>query len=227
MKFKSSILAQASGSVGGSTYSHNRGGMYIRNRSIPVNVNSTQQQAVRNAIVQLSTAWADTLTAQQRADWQAYSDAVLLPDALGDMRNVGGRQHYIRANTPRLQAGVTAVDAGPATLALPTFTNPSVAVNGTSDQVAVTFTTADDWANEVGGYMLVYCSRPQPPTVNSFKGPYRYAGKIVGAGSPPASPANIALPFLCTAGQKIFVRIEIIRADGRLSGSFRAGAVAT
>ena len=49
MLFRGTHLTDASGSLSGVTYSHNRGGAYTRNRSIPVNPNTVQQQAVRNA----------------------------------------------------------------------------------------------------------------------------------------------------------------------------------
>jgi len=43
MKFKSPILSQASGSIAGITFSHNRGGMYVRARAVPTNPGSPQQ----------------------------------------------------------------------------------------------------------------------------------------------------------------------------------------
>ena len=43
MKFTSQVYTQASGSVGGLTYSHNRSGMYTRARSTPTDPASTLQ----------------------------------------------------------------------------------------------------------------------------------------------------------------------------------------
>jgi hypothetical protein len=227
MRFKSGVLAEASGSVGGYTYSHNAGGQYIRQRSIPTDPNTSQQQAVRSSIAQLVNAWVNALTADQRAAWNTYAANTPISDVFGDPRNRSGINHYCRSNTPILQAALTRVDDGPTVFNLGDYTEPSVAFDAAADEVDVTFDNTDDWANEDGAAMLVYCSRPQNPSVNFFKGPYRYAGKIAGDGeTPPTSPASIALPFDVAAGQKVFARIVVVRADGRLSTPFRGGAIA-
>ena len=49
MLFKSAAFTQASGSVGGLTFAHNRGGMYTRARSIPVNPKTQQTGRCREA----------------------------------------------------------------------------------------------------------------------------------------------------------------------------------
>jgi len=227
MKFKSAIITQASGSIGGATYAHNQGGLYIRARSIPTDPASAYQVAVRNIVSQLVAAWANTLTTAQRAAWGVYASNVPLTDVFGDPQYRSGINHYVRGNTPILQAGLTRVDAGPTTYSLPDFTTPSVGFDATADEIDVTFDNTDDWANEDDAAMLVYCSRPQNASKEFFKGPYRYAGKIDGDSvSPPSSPAAIGLPFVCEAGQKVFALIRVVRADGRLSSPFRGSAVA-
>lgn len=228
MKFKSQVLTQASGSVGGLTYSHNRGGLYTRARAIPVNPATPQQVAVRGFMVTLATAWVGTLTQVQRDAWDLYALLVPLPDSLGDPRNVGGLGMYVRSNVPRLQAGLARVDAGPTIFSLPTFTNPDIASITAPTALSLIFNNGDGWANEAGGAMLVYGSRPANLSINFFKGPYRFASAILGdATTPPTSPAAIAMPFILTAGQKAFVQARVTLADGRLSGTFRgAGIVA-
>lgn len=228
MKFKSPVYTQASGSIGGITYSHNRGGMYTRGRAVPTNPGSAQQTAIRGFVAALTTAWTDTLTAAQRAAWDTYAENVPLLDALGEPRNVGGLGMYVRSNVPRLQAAEPRVDDGPTTFTLGEFTNPTIVeVDATADEIDVGFTNTDDWANEDDAALLVLCSRPQSPGVNYFKGPYRYAGKVQGDSvTPPTSPASISLPFACVAGQKVFAQFRISRADGRLSLPFRLGGTA-
>ena len=44
--------------------------------------------------------------------------------------------------------------------------------------------------------------------------------------TPPTSPAAIGLPFACVAGQKLFAKAVLSRADGRLSSPFRGSGVA-
>ncbi|HBU29797.1 MAG TPA: hypothetical protein DEB56_09520 [Thiobacillus sp.] len=106
---------------------------------------------------------------------------------------------------------------------LGSFTPPTIAApNAAADTVDVSFNNADPWATAVGGHMLIYLSRPQNPSINFFKGPYRFAGKVSGAVVPPTSPATITLPFPCVVGQRVFVKISFVQVDGRLSLPFRS-----
>lgn len=222
MKFKSALLTQASGSVGGMTASHNAGGMYLRARAIPTDPSTAQQQVVRNAVAALSTRWVETLTDAQRSAWAVYAANVPLVDSLGDPRPVSALSQYVRSNVPRVQVGYPIVDDGPTVFDLATFTPATIAIDTANDEVDVTFTNTDGWANEDDGGLFVYASAPKNSTINFFKGPYRLSGTIDGDGvTPPTSPAAITLPFAVVAGQRIFVQIRASRADGRLSAPFR------
>lgn len=222
MIFKSHVYTQASGSIAGTVFSHNRGGMYTRARTIPVNPGSVFQQAVRGYVAQLTSLWMSILTAAERAAWDNYADLVNIPNSIGDPINVGGLAMYVRSNVPRLQAGIPRVDTGPVVYNLGAFTPPGIASITAPTALSLTFDNTDAWANEDDAAMLVYGSRGMNPSINFFKGPYRYADKIDGDGvTPPTSPAAIVLPFPLQATQKAFVRIRVSRADGRLSSSFR------
>jgi hypothetical protein len=228
VKFKSPIVSEASGSIAGITFSHNRGGMYTRQRVIPTNPGSPYQTAIRQYVAQLSNLWLNTLTAAQRRAWDTYAENVLIADTLGELRNIGGLGQYIRSNVPRLQAAEPRVDDGPTIFNLGDFTEPTwdnvSAGGGTGD---LSFDNADAWANEDDAAMLILVSRGQNPSINYFKGPYRYAGEVQGDSvTPPTSPASIALPFAVALGQNVFAQIRVTRADGRLSLPFRAGSVA-
>lgn len=226
MKFNSALVAAASGSIGGLTASHNRGGQYMRKRTVPVNPNTEQQQAVRNAMTLLSARWTTTLTDEERAAWSAYADAVGVTNVLGNSVKLTGLQWFNACNVPRIQAGLAIIDAAPTTYSLATLTPLTFAADASDDDVDVTFVNTDAWATAVGGALLIYASRPQSPSINYFKGPYRYAGKVVGAVSPPSSPATISLPFPVAEGQKVFFQARAVLADGRISGPFRLGVAA-
>lgn len=227
MKFKSALVTQSSGSVGGATFAHNQGGLYIRARSIPTNPSSAFQVAVRNNMATLSNAWSNILTAAQRAAWTTYAANVTLVNALGDAIHVSGIAMYNRTNTPRLQAGVSRLDAAPTTFNLGSFTNPTITCVASTGNLSIAFTNTDSWATAVGGYMLVYASRPQSPGINFFNGPYRFTGKIAGAVTPPTSPVTLATPFPVVAGQKVFFDVRVSQVDGRLSSDFRGQLTCT
>jgi hypothetical protein len=225
VKFKPTIAGEASGSIGALTFSHNRGGAYIRNRVIPVNPNTSFQQAVRGHVATLTSYWLNILTAVERAAWDVYALNVPLIDALGEPRNAGGLGMFVRSNVSRLQAGEPQVDAAPVIYNLGEFTDPVPGVASAAAQtLSLAFTNGDDWANEDDSALLVYLSRGMNASINYFKGPYRFAVAIQGdAVTPPTSPNAVACPFPVAEGQKLFVKANVTRADGRYSSPFRGG----
>ena len=225
------IVAAASGSLGGTTFSRNRGGPYARTRAIPVNPNTEWQQEVRSLMAVLTSRWLDTLTDDQRMAWDTYADAVHLPNSLGSDRNVGGLGMYVRSNLPRLQADpvlLTRVDDAPVIFNLGPYTLPVLSGAIESAQTAsLAFTNTDDWAGETGSGMIVYGSRAKNPTINYFKGPYRFMDTVEGDDvTPPTSPQTVTWPFVFVETQKLFLFGRVTRLDGRLSSPFRLVAVA-
>lgn len=220
--FKGLLVSKVSGSIGGITFSHNKGGPYFRSRATPTDPNTPQQQAVRAFVGQLSNHWINTLTPAQREAWATYAANVTVLDPFGDPRFIPAISHYVRSNTPRMQAGLIRADDAPTIFNTGDFTSPSFAVSEATQQVSVTFGDFDDWCDENASAMMIYGSRPQNPTINFFKGPYRYASRITGNSvTPPTTPQTLAIPFPAIEGQKTFWRAVVTREDGRLSLSFR------
>jgi len=227
VKFKGTIIGEASGSLASMVFSHNRGGQYIRQRTIPTNPNSVFQQAIRTLVSQLTSLWQTTLTDVQRTGWDTYAENVPLLDPLGEPRNVGGLGMYVRSNVARLQTdpvSLPRVDDAPTIFNLGDFTAPTLdTLTEAGQTVNINFTLGDDWVSEDDAGMIYYASRPQNASVNFFKGPYRMQGPILGdAGAPPATPAVGGLPFAFVTGQKVFFRFVVTRADGRMSSTFRS-----
>lgn len=218
MKFKGTLIAAASGSVRGLTFSHNRGGQYIRGRTIPTNPGSVEQQAVRNVMSALTAAWKDTLTEEQRTAWTIWGDNSPRVNSLGDTFKMTGLQAYCANNAARLQAGLSRIDDAPATFGYTALTTPGItSITASTKVIVVTFSNSNDWATAVGGALLVYVSRPVSPTRGFFKGPFQYAGRINGAVSPPTSPQNITGVFPLEAGQLQYVRFVAVTSDGLIS----------
>lgn len=94
-------VAAISGSIGGTVYSRNRGGPYIRNRAIPVDPNTSFQINVRAILAARSQAWADR-TPAERAAWENWALQNLVTNALGNQIRLSGHQAYIQL-TARLQ----------------------------------------------------------------------------------------------------------------------------
>lgn len=226
MIFKSVFIDRGSGSIGGLTVSRNRGGMYMRGRGMPTNPNTEFQQAVRSAAAQLASNWRNVLTEDQRISWDLYAENVQLPNSLGDPRNVGGLGMYLRSNVPRIASGeadLVRVDDGPIVFNLGDVGPLEVeSATAATDVVSIGFTDTDDWVDEDGAGLLVYTARAQNPSINFFKGSYRFAGAVLGdSTTPPTTPAAIDAAFNIDVANRTFVFARVSRADGRLSTPFR------
>ena len=214
MLFKSQILTQASGSIGGITASHNRGGMYFRSRSIPVDPSTAPQGQVRAAMGALVNRWINTLTPEERTAWNTYAANVPLTGPLGDPVIVSGMNMYVRSNVARIQVITPIIDVAPpvfntGTLSAVLIDNASAAVQ----QVDITFDGFDAW-DQPGGHLIIQQSRPVNPTINFFQGPYRFMGSVNGIA---ASPITLPVVFPFLEGQRLFFRVRASLPDGRMT----------
>lgn len=97
--FKGAIAAEIRGSINGTTFSRNKSGAYMRNRTVPVNPNSSRQLYIREAMSQAAFAWSTVLTEGQRNAWRLYASTTPVTNRLGDSINLSGFNMYCRAAT--------------------------------------------------------------------------------------------------------------------------------
>jgi hypothetical protein len=216
-------VSKISGKIGGSVFASNRYGSYIRNWANPVNPSSNRQQAVRSTMAALVQDWKDTLTDSQRYQWEVYAANIVMKNRLGEDIYLSGFNHFVRANMAIINAELDQVNGGPGILSLPA-TDPSMtsAIASGAQQVSIAFNDGLDWVDEAGGAMLIYLGKPVSAGKSFFAGPWRYAGAILGdAAAAPTSPVTMATPFAVQAGQKIWTKARIVRADGRLTEYFQ------
>lgn len=219
---------QRSGSSGGTVWSHNRFGAYIRNRTVPVNPNTARQVAVRNAVRAIAIAWDLTLTQVQRDAWEVYADNVSWKNRLGQTVTLTGLNHYIRSNVPRVQNGIPRVDAAPTQFDLATAELAlAVTASEATQDLTINGDPAAAWIGEADAWQFFSMGLPQNPGIAFFGGPYKQLTAVPGAGPPPF-PVVIATAFPFVEGQRIWVKSRIARGDGRLSEfaevNFLAGA---
>lgn len=224
MLLKSAIITAASGSVGGLTVSHNRGGMYMRARTIPTDPASATQVAQRGAMGTLASRWVGILSQAQRDGWKTYADQVPLTNALGDSQFVTPMNMYQRANALRVRAGITPVDDPPLIYTQTdvggSIPSPSNFSGSTFD---LSFDNVTEWAQITGGFLSVLVSTQRNLTINYFKGPYRLAGLVLGdTATPPTSPQSITSPFTYGGLGKVFIGCRPYAADGRVGPLFRS-----
>lgn len=218
MIFKSGMLVgPVSGKLGGLVASHNNGGQYLRQKVTPTNPNSPAQQEVRTLFAELAARWRDNLNQTERDAWEVYAFNSPIQNRIGDTIKISGLAMYIRSNVPRLQAGMSRIDTAPIIFGL-AAQPATAAVIGNPPDIDISWTAASEpWDNEVGAALLVYVSRPVNPSIAFFKGPFRFAGTILGALVAPTSPQTITPPFTLDGGTRFYVKLNVTRADGRLS----------
>jgi len=216
-------IADIRGSIGGTVFSRNRYGAIARNRTIPVDPGSAAQMTVRALMGQARAAYFDVITAVQRAAWDVYAANVPMTNRLGETMNLTGYNMYCRTNIAALNAGMNRIDDAPTDFSLAGQDGSVVAtVTAAFNELSLAFDNAMDWANEVGGALLVFESKPQNPGVNYFKGPWNFLGKIDGDSvTAPTDPQTFTSQHSLAVGQKMFYQLRIVRADGRVSEPFR------
>lgn len=178
-----SALGPLSGSIGGMTAAHNRGGYYFRQRVTPTDPSTARQNNIRGIFTSLVNAWFNTLTATERANWDMYAANTPQTDVMGQVLMLTGQQTYIRNNSPRIQASLARIDTAP------TIYNNGEAIaqlNSTTAGTPNTFevdTTAGDIEGvfQLGapasddGDLLLYWGPSVNSSRNFWKGPYQWA----------------------------------------------------
>ena len=113
-----SIVNSISGSIGEMVYSTWKGISYIRSKAVTIDNPQSQDQAdVRARVAECSKYWTDTLTAQERANWEAYSKTIVVPTSgPGDIYKpakgpFSGYTAFMRNNLLKFTSGQVALGA--------------------------------------------------------------------------------------------------------------------
>lgn len=210
------MVADVRGSIGGTVFSRNRGGAYVRNRTTPLNPQSVRQVEVRSTLADLAQRWATQLTQAQRDAWDLYAENVLLPNSLGDPRKVSGLNMYVRSNSLLADTESTMVDDGPTTFTLGPTIVPSLSLDATDNEVTITDLGSYDLADGAVN-MLIQQGTPKNGGVQFFKSPFRRVGSanaVETTAEPPYGPFSLAFPVV--AGQAVWMRTATVTDDGRV-----------
>lgn len=95
----------SSGSIAGTTSSHNRAGQYTRNRRTPVNPVGTGRRAIARANFSAAAKYYASLTSPQQAAWTTYGINYPTVDSLGQSIKLTGHQIQISINSQLLNVG--------------------------------------------------------------------------------------------------------------------------
>ena len=200
------IASAISGSVGGTTFTHNRGGAVMRARTIPVDP-STSDQLSRRAILSAQSQGWSARTDAERAAWANYATQNPVVNALGHSILMSGHQAYVQINA-RLdlldQATLNVPPIASAPLALDSFVQAGDIGLGNVD---ATFTATPLAAGVV---LWIEAAVVNSAGITFVKNLFRFVG---------SSPAAQASPFdnqtlieakfgTLIVGQRLFVKLS-------------------
>lgn len=225
MLIRFGLGGQMSGSVGGVTAGHNKGGQYLRNRSIPTNPNSIRQQAARSAFGTAAQAWK-SITQTQRDAWESYANQTPIVNRLGESITISGSSMYTRTNAFRLQAGLALLAAAPLTPGLASIGTVTSAENDTTGFLLSIDLTGGDLLESV----IVQMGPAVSAGVTSFNGPYTLLAFSDSDGSTIEADTDTTTRYgQPQVGERRPYRLRGIDSAGRLSnvaqGFFESVAV--
>lgn len=213
-------IADARGSVGGNVFSRGRGGAILRNRVKPVNPRSALQNVRRGQQSFLSRYWSQTLTVQERADWNAYAAGTTWTNKLGQSIEINGNAAFMRLNSLLLLIGVAVREGAPTAM-------------GHAGGITLAFDAESDTSNievaEPGGafdkdldgdYVILFQALPVSGGRAAGTKGFRYIGYFEGDSvAAPTFPQDIASAYTMVDGQIATCRAIHIDPDFRVSSA--------
>jgi hypothetical protein len=206
MKFKPLIGTDLSGHLGGVVASHNTYASYFRQRKHPVNRKTAPQQAQRQSLQIVSSAWR-SLGSDVQASWIAAK--LVKKSRSGNVVTLSGQAAWMYINVLRQRLGLALINLPPYSSDPVSFTPPTVTVTA-PNQIAITFSANDEW-NADGGGVIMSVTAPLGPGV-LYAQTFSALGQALNPGD---TEVDLTLPFVVPASGMIRVRFHCTGPDGR------------
>lgn len=206
-----SVATEIRGSIGGVTYSRNKGGAYARARVAPINRKTPAQTLVRANFAANAKAWSGTLTSAERAAWTAFAAANPLVNILGASIIVSGLAMLLKLNQVLSQIGEPNIVSPPPDLAVDAMAAPTSVTATHSAQTVVVNTAAQ--TVDAGASYYIFATAPLAAGKTPGTSSYRYIGTYPGVAAAVAvdiSAAYIALFGAFGAGASIGVAVATV-----------------
>ncbi|MFN7140241.1 MAG: hypothetical protein ACK4UN_12975 [Limisphaerales bacterium] len=208
------MLSSISGSLAGGTFARNRGGSYVRSRTVPINPQSQDQTRARAVFGNISTGWA-ALSVAQKQLWADYAAAKAWQNRLGDSIELAAFNWFVRINSLLLTAGLAQVAVPPTNLVDLAVPDPETVTAGFADAEWVVLRSGSPALS--GARSLLFVSPPASPGVRSVKRRFRLVNSM--------GYAAIAETYVPTVGsflpaqstQSQAYRVLTVTPDGRSS----------
>lgn len=190
------IASDIRNSIGGTTFSRNRGGSYARGRVTPLNPRSSRQTVVRAAFGSNAKAWSGLLDAAQRQAWTFFAQANPAVDVFGASIVLSGIAMYQRLNQVLSNVPAPNISNAPSDLSVPALATVTSLASDSAGQT-VAFQT-DVQAVTAGVKYYLSATRPLPPGRSPQKSDFRYLKSV--AATAAGNDLDITAEYLAAFG---------------------------
>lgn len=199
----SALLESMRNKLNGSVASRNRYGNYWRNKTTPINRQTSFQNAVRAQFAANSSAWR-SLTPAQREAWRAAAQDFPFTDVFGDQQFLSGNSLYLKLNQnlQNMGAGDKMWPPLPVAVENANFTN----LSATGGTIMATVTAP----SSASGVLMMYAAANISPGKSFVRNLYKFLGTIEGSPTPVDITTQITDRFgALTAGTNVWVKILV------------------
>lgn len=215
----SALVSDVRNKLNGSVMSKNRYGSYMRNKTTPVNPQTTFQQNVRAQLAANSQAWGG-LTEAQRSGWRALAAELPFTDIFGDSKILAGNSLFNQLNGNLNKVGVASIGDAPLKEAVPSLVTFSVSAVGTLGVLSALTLAFSPTPIPAGYALVVYATPGISPGRNFVKNQFRLVTSLAAA---TATGADIFTAYSARFGtpaddQKIFVRVALVSLNSGQQG---------
>ncbi len=200
------IVAEARGSIGGTVFSKNTYGAYLRAKVTPVNPSTVAQQISRNFMTTVAQTWRG-ITQLQRDLWNSSAVNFSRTNIFGDSVQLTGFNLFMRLNKNLLEIGGSQIADAPQPASVPGFESLSVAADTTLATMLATFAPAIDASIDV----QVFATAPLSAGKQFVKSEFRKIAVLTVAD---VSPEDLAAAYVAKfgalppIGSKIFIGLK-------------------
>lgn len=220
------MVGAASGSIGATTFSHNRGGTYIRRRAIPITSTTIPATNAKARFTTRSQAW-QARTDSERLAWREWALDHPITDTLGQQHTLQANAAYIWLNTRLEAVALAPIDLPPVVAPPPGLLSMSQSGDIGVGTVAISFTATPTAA---GDRLWIRCAVVNSAGILYVENLLRLIGTSAQAEvSPFDNQALIEARFgTLIVGQTLHTEVGILdSATGLLSGVLKDSVVIT
>lgn len=210
------IVDNISGKLNGTVFSKNKGGHYMRSKSMPSNPKTTFQSLVRARFGAIAQLWG-ALTEAQRDAWRAMASEFPYTNRLGDTKILSGFALHQKLNTNLAVIGQPAISDPPEPITPPGLVSLGITASGSAGEFGVTGEIAQSVASTPYNAVIM-ATPPLKEGVSNFTNQLREIATVEDITSGVDIGAEYRARFgAFKAGQKIGIAVHTVAVSSGIA----------